>query len=238
MRLLALESSTETLSIALRYDGVDYSRSEATGSRASTRALPLVRSVLEEAKADGRLLDAIAFGAGPGSFTGLRIACGLAQGLAAAWERRLAPVSSLLAAAEAAWMRYGTSARRVVTAFDARMNEVYLAAFERDGDGWQCVVEPEVAGAQAVRLPAGDHWFACGEGFARYPALLDRLGGQVEVSDPSLCPSALAIVRLAESDVASGKLVDPSEAHPSYLRDKVALTVAERRLKQSGAPLS
>jgi tRNA threonylcarbamoyladenosine biosynthesis protein TsaB len=234
MRLLALDSSTGTLSVALHAEGRDYVRDEAAGLGSSERVLPSVRALLAQAAVEGASLDAIAFGEGPGSFTGLRIACGVAQGLAEAWRLRLVPVSSLLAAAELARMRHGAAASRVLVAFDARMSEVYLAAFEYVEDRWRCIEEPQVVRPELARLPRGDRLFGCGDGFSSYPVLRDRMAARLAGCDPAIFPSAEAIVRLAAGELKAGRTLDPAEARPNYLRDKVALTVAERRRQQPG----
>jgi tRNA threonylcarbamoyladenosine biosynthesis protein TsaB len=164
MRLLALDTSTETVSVALHCDGSTHLRSETAGSAASERVLPLIAALLAESGAAGSSVDAIAFGEGPGSFTGLRIACGIAQGLGEAWGVRLIAVSSLLAAAESVRMVHG--AVRVMVALDARMREVYFAAFEHTGDRWRCLQSAQAIRPEQVVVPPGGRLFACGDGFA------------------------------------------------------------------------
>jgi tRNA threonylcarbamoyladenosine biosynthesis protein TsaB len=234
MRLLALDTSTETLSVALRCGGETLSRTEQAGAAASERALPLIALLLAEAGITGASLDAIAFGEGPGSFTGLRIACGITQGLAEAWALPVVPVSSFLAAAESARAKHGPAAARVVVAFDARMQEVYLGAFEQVDGIWRALQAPQVVAPAQARLSCGVGLLGCGDGFARYPDLQAAMAGALQGIDAAIAPSAVAMIGLAAIELAAGRAVDPSRAHPNYLRDKVALTVAERRARREG----
>ena len=159
-------------------------------------------------------ISAIAFGAGPGSFTGLRIACAIAQGLAFARGLPVIGVSTLEAMAEEC------GAPRVVACLDARMHEVYYAALEKRDGQWHRVIEPQCAKPGDVRLPAGD-WVGCGNGFAAYGDLgLKRVF-------PEIHPTASAVARLAAPRLAGGEGVDAALAVPEYVRDKVAFTKAE-----------
>jgi tRNA threonylcarbamoyladenosine biosynthesis protein TsaB len=181
----------------------------------------MVDSALREAGCNLRDLSEIAFGAGPGSFTGLRIACGVAQGLALGAQLPVRAVSSLLALAQAS----GASA--VVAALDARMNEVYWAAYRRSGDRftWQTVSDPAVSPPAAVVAPAGDRWVGAGNGFGAYPALGRALPTLLSI-DASVGVTARAICELALA--GQGTLGAADAALPYYVRDKVALTTAER----------
>ena len=166
-------------------------------------------------------LDAIAFGAGPGSFTGLRIACGLAQGLAIGRNLPLLGVSTLDAIAEEA------GAARVMVCLDARMREVYYACLENVGSEWRSARPAACVPPAAVQRPPGDDWCGCGNGFAAYPELatmVARVRSEVH-------PGASAIVRLAAPRLLAGEGVDAAQAAPLYLRDKVALTIREREAR-------
>jgi tRNA threonylcarbamoyladenosine biosynthesis protein TsaB len=195
----------------------------AAGQKHSELLLPMIDRLLNDAGVRLGDLDGIAFGAGPGSFTGLRIACAVAQGLAFGAEKPVVPVSTLLAMAEA------SGAVRVAAALDARMNEVYLAAYMREGDGWRTVVEPCL---QAPTVPPelpGDGWTAVGNGFAVCSgALVDACGPLLARVDVLLHPRAVEMARLAAPLFARGLGVAPEDAVPLYIRDKVALKVAER----------
>ena len=169
-------------------------------------------------------LDAVAFGTGPGAFTGLRIACGVAQGLALARGIPVLGVSTLETVAEE------SGAERVVACLDARMHEVYYAALERTPGGWREALEAQCVAPAAAPLPAGDGWLGCGNGFAQYgEALRARLGAALAWVSAGAHPSAVALARLAAPRLAAGEGVDAALAAPRYLRDKVALTTQERK---------
>lgn len=222
MTLLAIETSTDVGSIALWRDGEVLLRDCPRGVSHSETLLPLIRSTLAEAGLGFADLSGIAFGAGPGSFTGLRVACGVAQGLAFAHDTPLLPVGTLAALALAA------GARRVLVALDARMGEVYFGSFEVSSDAVVALGPVGVYPPDAVPLPAAGGWLACGNGLAAYPALRERLAPVADACLPELMPSAGAVARLAAARLARGERVDPADAVPVYVRDKVAQTVAER----------
>jgi tRNA threonylcarbamoyladenosine biosynthesis protein TsaB len=222
MRILGLETSTDLGSCALLLDGETIERRCPPGRPHSETLLPLVRDLLAEAGLDFSRLDAIAFGAGPGAFTGLRVACGIAQGLAVAADLPVLPVGTLEALAA------GSHGDRVLALLDARMNEVYYAALERDGEGLRLAGEVRVAPPEAIVLPEGAGWLACGNALAAYPALARRVAEAGWDAQPEAMPTAAAVVRLALPRLARGEAVDPGLAAPFYVRDKVAQTVAER----------
>jgi tRNA threonylcarbamoyladenosine biosynthesis protein TsaB len=218
MRIAALETSTEWCSVALWADGEIASLEQRAGHRHAEVALPLLRQLLLRCGTSEDAIDAIAFGAGPGSFTGLRIACGLSQGLAIGRGIPLLGVSTLEAIAEE------SGAPRVIVCLDARMREVYYACLEAAGGAWEAMSAPACVPPAAVQRPPGDGWCGCGNGFAVYPEL-ERM---VARTLPEVHPSASAIARLAAPRIASGEGVDAALAAPLYLRDKVALTIEER----------
>jgi tRNA threonylcarbamoyladenosine biosynthesis protein TsaB len=226
MKLLAFDTSTQWLSVACGEGNVWATRAEMAGQAHSERLLPLIDAVLAEAGWSLSDLDAIAFGAGPGSFTGVRIACGVAQGLALGAGRPLVAVPTLEALAQAAWRIHG--ATRVFTCLDARMREVYVAAYERAGDRWEARLAPAVLPPAAVALP-GDAgpWFAAGDGFSTYPDLASAL--HLSGSDAMIAPDARDIVTLALPRLAAGEATDAAHAWPLYVRHRVALTTAERQ---------
>ena len=223
MRILALECSTEWLAVAAADGDAVRERREHASQSHSQRVLPLVHELLAEAGWMLASLDGIAFGAGPGSFTGVRIACGVAQGLALGSGLPLVPVGTLLALADDAARLHGVT--RVFACLDARMREVYVAAYERMGVEWREVQAPEVVKPQALSLPPG-RWFGAGEGFAAYPAL--AASEAIEGHDSALVPSAAAVARLARPRLAAGDGVPPERALPFYVRHRVALTSAQR----------
>lgn len=229
VNLLALESSTEVLSVAALAGGELVERRGEGGRSHSDVVLPLVREVLGEAGLALSALDAIVFGSGPGSFTGLRLACGVAQGLAFAADLPVLAVSSLEALA------CGAGEGGAYVCVDARMNEVYCAAYDVVEGIPEVVLGPVVAPPQVVPVPRGGLWLGCGSGFAAHDEVLRaRLGQALRAVDAGARPSASALARLAVPRVARGEAGDAALALPLYVRDKVALTTAER-LARAGA---
>lgn len=218
MNLLAIETSTDVGSIALWRDGELLLRACPAGVSHSETLLPLIRATMVEAGLGFADLHGIAFAAGPGSFTGLRVACGVAQGLAFAHDLPLLPVGTLDGLALA------SGGERVIVALDARMGEVYFGVFAAAVPLGPVGVYPPAT----VPLPGAGGWLACGNGLAAYPALRERLASCVEAWLPDLMPTAAAVARLAVPRLARGERVDPADAVPLYIRDKVAQTVAER----------
>jgi tRNA threonylcarbamoyladenosine biosynthesis protein TsaB len=224
MQIIALDASTEFASVALG-DGVSWRElSERAGQRHSELLLPMVQALLAQGRLALSQLDGVAFGAGPGSFTGLRIACGVAQGLALGAGLSVVGVSTLEAMAEIARTRHGAS--NVVAALDARMREVYIGAYRHDGTRWSAVLEPSALKPDAPSLLPGQGWIGVGAGFAAYPDLGARLALAALYED--IAPSAVAIGALAVPRFAAGEGVAPRDAAPLYVRQRVALTAAER----------
>jgi len=222
MRLLAIDSSTDTLSVACG-DGRTFAvREERAGPAHAEHVLPRVREVLAECGYALGSLDAIAFGAGPGAFTGVRIACGIAQGLALGSGVGVVPVGTLAALAQEAWRKHG--ATEVLACLDARMREVYVATLVRQGDEWRDAVAPAVLKPDEVAASASA--FGAGDGFAVWPALGQRLA--LARVDATLVPTARAIGELAAPRVRRGEAVAARDAQPHYVRHRVALTSSER----------
>ncbi len=218
MILLALETSTRRISAALWQDGGVLERGADSVTGGSALLLPWIDELLAEAGIPRTRLDGVAFGAGPGSFTGLRLACGVAQGLAFGLDMPALGVTTLEALALA------SHEPRVFACMDARMNEVYTAAYEVAGREVREVEPPRVAPPELVRPPAGEGWVGCGDGYASYPARLPPLAR----FRPEAFPTAAAVAELAAPRLARGEGVDAALAMPLYVRDKVALTTAER----------
>lgn len=223
MKILALETSTEHGSVALLDGSRLVERPVAGRPGHSETILPEVRALLAEAAVGLAELDAIAFGAGPGAFTGLRLACGVAQGLALGAGKPVVPVCTLEALAAQC------DQASIFVAADARMSEVYFAAYRRiDG----VLIEqagPACAAPSAVSLPPDGDWFGFGSAFGAYgDALVPALGGRLVGFDASPIPLASSVARLAAIRFAQGQAIDPALAAPLYVRDKVAMTTAER----------
>jgi tRNA threonylcarbamoyladenosine biosynthesis protein TsaB len=217
MRFAAIETSTDWCSVAVWSDGEIAALERRAGNRHSELALPLLEKLLGNLEGNGTL-DAVAFGAGPGAFTGLRIACGLAQGLAFGRGLPVIGISTLEALAQEA------GATRVVACIDARMREVYYAALEKRAGRWHEVVAAQCVAPQSAPKPPGDGWLGVGSGFDVYG---EFLSSKVSVIKPQIHPTALAVAQLAAPRLAAGEGVDAGEAAPVYLRDKVALTQEE-----------
>ena len=228
MRILALEASTEYCSVALWQDGNIASRCELVGQKHSEVLIEMLDELLRAEDVTLAQVDGIAFGMGPGSFTGVRIACGVAQGLALGADLPVVGICTLHALAQA------SGRDKVIAALDARMAEVYHAAYERRGDTWVTVCEPSLCLPQAAPQVAGSGWFGAGSGFAAHgAALAERYAGQLAGSDAQAVPQASAIAMLAAPLFAAGQGVDAAQAIPLYLRDKVALKTSERQKQVS-----
>jgi tRNA threonylcarbamoyladenosine biosynthesis protein TsaB len=196
-------------------------------NRHSAMLVPMIRRILHRARLSPGQMDAFGFGQGPGSFTGIRIACGIVQGLAFAAHRPVVPVPSLLALAEQ------SNESRVIAAFDARMGEAYLAAYARNGDEWDEIIAPRLADGHSLPPLPGRRWAATGSGFDRHPWLRDAYRDSVEMRFEGDLPRAGAVARLAARRFARGAGIAAEDAAPLYLRDKVALTTEERRKAKS-----
>lgn len=222
MLILALETSTELGSCALWRDGAVTERRCPEKRPHSETLLPLVRDLLAESGVRIGDLDAIAFGVGPGAFTGLRVACGAAQGLAVVAGLPLIPVTSLETLATEA------GGDRVLALLDARMGEVYSGCYERAGGAYVLNGDIRVSAPADVVLPADAGWLACGNGLAAYPVLLDRVREAGLAVAPGGLPGAATVAAIAAAKAARGEGIDAADAVPLYVRDKVAKTVAER----------
>jgi tRNA threonylcarbamoyladenosine biosynthesis protein TsaB len=227
MRILALDTSTEWCSVAVGDGAHWYRLDEHAGQAHSKRVLPMVHAALAAASWPLASLDGIAFGSGPGSFTGIRIGCGVAQGLGLGADLPLAPVPTLAALAQEVHRTRGW--RRVVACLDARMREVYCAAYAHADDQWRECTAPAVEPPGEVRraVSADDEdWFGAGNGFAVYPVLATQL--RLAHAAAEARPSAQSIGELALPRFAAGDGVAAADAVPLYVRHRVALTAAEQ----------
>ena len=225
MNILAVETSTELCSAAILRGDELMVEEAVSENRHSELLMPMIERLLARSGLAISGLDGLAFGQGPGAFTGIRIACGVVQGMAFAAHKKVAAVSSLLALAEQA------NESRVLVALDARMNETYLAAYARDGRDWKEVIAPGIFGqGRLPPLPARG-WTAIGSGFESLPWLQGAWLGQVDRTIAGARPRAGAVARLGARAFARGLAVAPELAAPLYLRDKVALTIEERKAR-------
>ena len=234
-RLLAFDTSTERMAIALQAAAGATLLDQPGGAAASATLLPQVSRLLADAGLVHADLDFVAFGRGPGAFTGLRTACAVAQGLAFGIGKPVLAIDSLLIVAEDARLQAGaTDSFDVGVAMDARMDEVYAAAYRFNGTAWLTLAEPALLALPALapawrglnlHAVAGSAWAAFGE---RLPAPAPRVFAQER-------GRAAALLRLALKAAAAGEGVDAAQALPLYLRDKVALTTREREAARAAA---
>ena len=226
MKILALDTSTEFCSLALWQDGTVVVREILAGQRHSELVLPMLDEFLVVAGLTLTQLDGIAFGAGPGSFTGLRIACGVAQGLALGANLPVLGIGTLEALAQT---QTTTKDSKVIAALDARMGEIYHAAYIQSTEGWEMVCEPTLCQPQQAPQLSGNGWVGCGSGFDKYDeALGKRYHEQISRIDAGVCPHAREMAQLAAPRFAKGLGIDPADATPLYIRNKVALKENER----------
>lgn len=233
--LLAIDTSTERLAVAAQAHGRQLGLNEPGGALASARLLPAVQSLLAQLGSRVAAMQAIAFGQGPGAFTGLRTTCAVAQGLALGAGRPVLPIDSLAIVADDA--RAQTQGRHdtVHVAMDARMNEIYAGAYRWTGERWQVLQAPALWPLAALAA----HWQAeapaCVAGSA-----LAAFGGQLPTGSAERVPTehdrAAALLRLAQQAWQAGEAIDPALALPLYLRDKVAQTTAEREAAKAATP--
>lgn len=221
--ILAIETATEVCSVALLYAGKVFERTELVGQSHSSVLLPWIETLLRERDVALAECDAIAFGAGPGSFTGLRIACGVAQGLAWGSDKRVVPVGNLAALA---WLAASGVRQRVACAIDARMQEAYWAVYDVDGERIHEVAAPALT--PAAQLDAAlSEWgvdLIAGNALTAFASVW-RPAARVR---PEVRITATAIAVLAEAELRAGRALAPADARPVYVRDRVALTVEER----------
>jgi len=235
LQWLAFDTSTEALSIGVAAKGHTDVRTLAGGAQSSATLIPTAMEMLTQAGIGLPQLDAIVFGRGPGSFTGLRTACAVAQGLAFGADILVLPVDTLLAVAEEARVLAGVNDQplTVLAMLDARMDEVYSAAWDWDGQRWTLRQPLQVGGPQHVLLPDAPRVLLAGNAFEAYGERLPA-GERVQA-----LPTAAALLRLAPSLFADGHAVPAEQAMPLYIRDKVAQTTAERMAEREtakGAP--
>ena len=221
MRLLAFDTSTEACSAALGLGDAILEREELAPRRHAELILPMVDSLLQEAGLRLSDLDALAFGRGPGAFTGVRLAAGIAQGLALGSGLPVAPVSSLAALAQGA---IDHQADALLATMDARMGEIYWGLFEPANGGVARLAAGErVSDPAAVALPAGRSFFAIGGGWETYGTLLaERFKGRVTGAAPARRPRARDLLPLARAELEQGQGLPPEQALPVYLRNEVA----------------
>ena len=226
MNLLAIETATEACSVALVHGETVIARTELAPRRHAERVLPMADELLAEAGIGKHALDVIAVGRGPGAFTGVRLAVSLAQGMAMALGLPVVTVSSLAALA----LEAPEDDAAILAVIDARMGEIYAACYERDGNGGLLALDEErVCTADTLVLPQAAAWQVVGTGWTTYEDTLRGRLNSAPVSANGACfPQARHVATLAVSEFKAGRAHAPELALPVYLRDKVALTLAEQ----------
>ncbi|MGG7055910.1 tRNA (adenosine(37)-N6)-threonylcarbamoyltransferase complex dimerization subunit type 1 TsaB [Nitrosomonas sp. ANs5] len=223
MNIIAFDTSTEYCSLALWQNGTVSEREVLAVQQHSELLLPMLAALLNEHDLTLKQLDGIAYGAGPGSFTGLRIACGVAQGLAFAHDLPVVGIITLEAMAQQ------VNAERVLAALDARMGEIYFAAYEKSGADWLPVHVPLLCRPEAAPAVTGQSWVGCGSGFDGHAdALKNVYAGRLQQIIPDCHPRAREMAQLAAARFINGEGSAPENAIPVYLRNKVALKESER----------
>ncbi|WP_457356177.1 tRNA (adenosine(37)-N6)-threonylcarbamoyltransferase complex dimerization subunit type 1 TsaB [Roseateles sp. P5_D6] len=223
--LLALDSSTDTMALALVAQGQTRVFEAQGGAQASARMLPEVKALLAGAGVTMADLDAIAFGQGPGAFTGLRTACAVAQGLAFGLDRPVLAIDSLMVVAEDA--RAQGAGDDLWVAMDARIGEIYAARYRWADGAWVVVEAPALYKPEALAAHWGTPAAVAGTALTEYAEAL----GVLPQTWPQARSRAAALGTLAVAAWQRGEMRDAAEALPVYVRDKVALTTAERELK-------
>lgn len=223
MKILALDASTEYLSLALWQDGQVTALDIHAGQTHSQIILPRIRELLDQHSLQMTDLQGIAFGEGPGSFTGLRISCGVAQGLAFGANLPVVGVSTLMSLAHA------SGHDKVIACLDARMGEVYMAAYEKHGDEWLELKPAGLYKPEQLPVLTGAGWLGVGSGWDAYAEHLQQAyPGQLKEFLVGRFPSAAAMAALAAPKFAAGQGLPASQAAPVYIRNKVAFTTQER----------
>jgi tRNA threonylcarbamoyladenosine biosynthesis protein TsaB len=234
--LLAFDTSGASLSVALVHRGVPVAeRDEPGGARASARLIPAALELLSAAGLQPREVDAFAFGRGPGAFTGLRTACSVAQGLAFGAGRPVLAIDSLQIVAEMARAAGDVDVSNPLwVAVDARMDEIYAASYLRGAAGWQALEAPALYTLPALneRLRSEAPQQAVGNALAAFG---ERLWLDASARHEPSGSRAAALGRLALEAWCRGETLPPEQALPLYLRDKVALTTAEREARRTEA---
>jgi tRNA threonylcarbamoyladenosine biosynthesis protein TsaB len=232
MNLLSLDTSTEFLSLAIQAGDTLFTHHQHVGNASSELILPQIQALLDAANVELKDLHGIAFGAGPGAFTGVRIACGVAQGLGFGANIPVVGVNTLLAVAQA------SGADKVIVCLDARMGEIYHATFEKSSHQWLEISETQVCKPEASPMlgsatSSNKQWVGAGSGWAVYGVILSKIYDQPLLKIlPEVTPMAEAILQLARPVFEAGQAKAATEAAPIYIRNRVALTTQQREAGQ------
>lgn len=220
MKLLAIDTSTEACSAALKVNDDILSRFELAPRRHTELILPMIDELMTEAGLAPQQLDGLAYGRGPGAFTGVRIAAGIVQGIAFAADLPVVSVSSLAAIAQAIYRQQNSS--RVIAAIDARMNEIYWCYYQAHHGVMQACIEEGLYSAESVPIPEHNTWVGAGSGWFAYAEMLtQRVSDRLDATIGNVYPDALDILTLGEQAFLRGETISADQVAPIYLRDKV-----------------
>ena len=221
MRLLAIDTATKACSAALSIGDEILVHHEIAPLRHTQLILSMCEQLLVQAGVTLSQLDALTFGRGPGSFTGVRIAAAVTQGMAFAWDLPVVPVSTLAGLAQEVMEELNEP--KVLVALDARMNEVYWGYFDRNPEGLACAQGSEGVGKPALVPLLAGNWYGAGSGWASYAdSMIDRIGANLKAYESNLLPKAQYLLPLAMAMYQRGDILSAEQALPVYLRDKVA----------------
>lgn len=227
MTILALDTCTEMCSVALLTNTMLFEKAQLTQRGHSDLVLGMLDTVLAEANCELSAIDCLAFGRGPGSFTGVRVGVGVAQGIAFARQLPVIPVSTLAAVAQRAIDEH--DAKQIAVALDARMGEVYAAHFRVENGLAVACDDEQVCTPESFKPLDNSAWFAAGTGWREHQTVLEaNFEGQLSAVDASLLPTAAAMVKLAQYEQQQGRSIPAEQAVPVYLRDNVAKKKGEQ----------
>ncbi|NOQ94951.1 MAG: tRNA (adenosine(37)-N6)-threonylcarbamoyltransferase complex dimerization subunit type 1 TsaB [Methylophaga sp.] len=228
MNILALDTCTESCSAALLYNGELFERVEMTQRGHSDLILGMMDDVFKQAKTTVSTIDAVAFGRGPGSFTGVRVGVGVAQGIAFARDVPVIPVSTLLAVAQSAADQLNVD--YIAVAMDARMGEIYCASYQRKNGLVELIDSERVCPPEQFKPKSQQQWAGVGTGWGEYDEILrDNFAGNLADVAVKYYPNASVMIKLAEIEAEAGRMVAAEQALPVYLRDNVAKKKAEQK---------
>lgn len=227
MNLLALDTCTENCSAALLINNKLFAISEITQRGHSERILGMLDTLFKQADSELSAIEALVFGRGPGSFTGVRVGVAVAQGIAFAQDLPVVPISTLAAVAQSVYLKHGVD--HISVAMDARMGEVYQADFVIENGLAVAITDEKVTAPENVKPFAGQNWFGAGTGWAEYQQILTaNFADQLQGIDSDIYPSAEAMLPLAQAVLAKDGQIPAHEALPVYLRNNVAKKKAEQ----------
>ena len=222
MKILAFDTATAACAVALSIAGQIRERFEIAPQRHAELILPMVESLLAEAQLTPNQLDVVAYGCGPGSFMGARIATSVAQGIAFAADLPVIPVSTLQVVAQTSFQRYGW--KDVLAAWDARLHAIYWGAYRLDETKIMIEAQSQaLSKPEEIVVPSGENWYAVGNAWEVYSGQLTHIISACKTTCIDIYPQGSALVQIAEVAYQKGEMISPFQAKPVYLRDQVVV---------------